>query len=80
MKEPCRPMTMRECEEETQVRRDNITRYVANLFDSGKIQMVRKGTCPITGHVAGFYTTNKELFIKQKQLSFWDRWEDVEYD
>lgn len=49
--------------------RANICRYVATLRKSNRIQIVKKGICPITktGGV-GFYTTNPEYFIVSNQL------------
>ena len=40
-----------------------------------------KGICPVTRHDnVEFLTTNPELFPKDKQFSFWDKWEGVKYD
>lgn len=71
-----RPMTMREAEEISGIRRDKITRYVHMIGE--KIQLVKTDKCPITKHMAGWYTTNEAYWeLKEKQLSL-DFWGGIE--
>lgn len=58
------PKTMLQVSTETNILRANICRYVAMFLKQDKIQHFKKGYCPISKHRAGFYTTNKELFVK----------------
>lgn len=70
-----RPMTMREAEEISGIRRDKITWYVRMMGE--KIQLVKTDKCPITRHMAGWYTTNETYWTnKEKQLTF-DFWGGV---
>jgi len=55
--------TMLQVSVETGILRANICRYVATFRKQDRIQELKKDYCPISGHKAGFYTTNKELFI-----------------
>jgi hypothetical protein len=64
------PKTMKEADVSSGIMRENITRYVRMLKRLDAIVMLRKRYCSITGHRAGEYTTNKELFPKAHQLSF----------
>jgi hypothetical protein B2_09763 len=51
------------------------------LANDGKVKVHHKGICPVTRHDnVEFLTTNPELFPKDKQFSFWDKWEGVKYD
>ena len=43
---------------ETGIYRANICRYIAELRRQERIELVKKGICPISKHRAGFYTTN----------------------
>lgn len=56
------PKTMLMVSTETGILRANICRYVAEWEKENRICIVRKGSCPISKHRAGFYTTNPELF------------------
>lgn len=64
-----RPMTMKETDICTGVMRENICRYIDTLFEQGKIAILRKRKCTITGYpYVNEYTTNTELFPKSNQL------------
>jgi len=63
------PKTMLQVSIETGIMRANICRYVAMFRKQGKIQLLHKGICSISKHRAGFYTTNKDLFENDNQLS-----------
>ncbi len=67
-----KPSTMREVEVKTGVLRPNICRFVAMLRDLGQIQVHSKGRCPYTRFIAGFYTTNPDLFEKPVQLDLFE--------
>lgn len=56
------PKTMLMVSAETGVLRANICRYIAHWEKYSRIEVVKKGICPLTKHRAGFYTTNPELF------------------
>lgn len=63
------PKTMLQVSNETGILRANICRYVAAFRKQDNIQILYKGNCLITKHRAGFYTTNKDLFKNDNQLS-----------
>jgi hypothetical protein len=64
-----RPMTMKETDVYTGVMRENICRYIDTLFEQGKIAILRKRKCTITGYpYVNEYTTNPEFFPKSNQL------------
>ena len=66
-----RPMTMKETDVYTGVMRENICRYIDTLFEQGKIAVIKKRKCTITGYpYVNEYTTNPELFPKLNQLTF----------
>ncbi len=58
------PKTMLMVTIETGILRANICRYVAGWSNKNQIKVKSKGVCPISKHIAGFYTTNPELFPK----------------
>jgi len=58
------PKTMLMVCVETGIMRENICRYVADMEKSELIQIIRKGYCPHTQYVAGFYSTDEALFTK----------------
>lgn len=77
-----KPKTMLQVAREVKVERAYICRYVAHLRDRGDIQVHHVGRCPIS-HWDGvqFLTTNKNLFkMRNIQLSFWSKWEGVNYE
>ena len=51
------PQTMLQVAIATNVMRSNITWYFRIWRKHDKIILVKKGLCPITGFMAGFYTT-----------------------
>ena len=57
-----RPKTMLMVSVETGILRANICRYIACWRKQDKVQVIKKGICPISKHRACFYTTNPELF------------------
>lgn len=63
-----RPKTMFEVERDTHVVRPNICRYVGMMREDGDIRIVRKGHCPVSGWIAGFYTTNPRFMPDKDQL------------
>lgn len=68
-----KPSTMRMVEVYTGVLRPSICRYVAKMRELGLIQLYKVGRCPFTNHIAGFYTTNPDLFSKPQQLSLFEQ-------
>jgi hypothetical protein len=69
-----RPKTMLEVFLMTGILRANICRYVADMERKGLIKLIRKGYCPYTHCVAGFYSTDEALFAKSiiSQLNLFD--------
>lgn len=64
-----KPMTMKETDVYTGVMRENICRYIDTLFEQGKIAILKKRKCTITGFpYVNEYTTNPDLFPKSNQL------------
>ena len=56
------PKTMKEADKACGVMRESICRYVRKLRLQGKIAIIKKRYCKVTGHEAGVYTTNPDLF------------------
>jgi hypothetical protein len=63
-----RPKTMLQVSIETGILRANICRYIAEMEEKGHIQVIRKGFCPYTHFVAGFYSTDEALFTNPNVL------------
>ena len=63
-----KPMTMLEADVYTGVMRSNICCYIDDLLEQGRISLIRKRKCSITGFIAGEYTANPTLFPKSNQL------------
>ena len=64
-----RPMTMKEADVHTGVMRENICRYVDTLLEQGRIAIIRKRKCTVTGYpYVNEYTANPNLFPKSNQL------------
>ena len=63
-----RPKTMFEVERDTHVVRPNVCRYVGMMREDGDIRIVRKGHCPVSGWIAGFYTTHPRFMPDKDQL------------
>lgn len=75
------PRTRAQVERLTGIRINSVCYYVGMLAEKGKVKIHHKGICPITRYPnVEFLTTNPELFPKNKQLSFWTRWEGINYD
>lgn len=68
------PKTMLDVSLETGILRANICRYVADMEDKGLIQLLYKAEDKNTKSVAGYYTTDKELFNlgDNRQLKLWE--------
>jgi len=63
-----RPMTMKEADVFTGVMRENICRYVDTLLEQGRIAILRKRKCSITGYpYVNEYTGNPDLFPPSNQ-------------
>lgn len=64
-----RPMTMKEADVFTGIMRENICRHVDTLLEQGRIAVIRKRRCTITGHpYVNEYTSDPNLFPKSNQL------------
>ncbi len=64
-----KPMTMKEADVYTGVMRENICRYVDTLLEQGRIAIIRKRKCSVTGYpYVNEYTTNPNLFPQSNQL------------
>lgn len=64
-----KPMTMKEADICTGVMRENICRYVNTLLEEGRIAILRKRKCSITGYpYVNEYTGNPDLFPQSNQL------------
>jgi len=61
-----KPCTMLMASFETGIFRANICRFIAEWEKEGLIQIIRKDTCPISRHRAGYYTTDSSLFNKER--------------
>lgn len=61
-----KPMTMLMVSRLTDVDRANICWLIAKWRKEDKIYFIQKGICPITKHRAGYYTTNRELYLELK--------------
>ncbi len=62
------PLTMLMLSNRIGVERASICRYLSRLQRLDKVALVKKQYCKITNHIAGYYTTNPDLFPKKKQL------------
>ncbi len=60
--------TMKQVSVKTDIDRANICRYVGKLKKTNSIYLVKKSICPITKDIAGFYTTNYNLYLTHKGL------------
>ena len=64
-----KPMTMKEADIFTGVMRERICRHVDTLLEQGRIAIVRKRKCTVTGYpYVNEYTANPYLFPKTNQL------------
>jgi hypothetical protein len=63
------PMTMKEADSYTGVMRENICRYVDMLLEQGRIAIIRKRKCSVTGYpYVNEFSANSDLFPKCNQL------------
>ena len=60
--------TMKQISVKTEIDRANVCRFVSKMKRYNSIYLVRKGICPITKDIAGFYTTNFDLYLTYKGL------------
>jgi RNA:NAD 2'-phosphotransferase (TPT1/KptA family) len=60
--------TMKQVSVKTDIDRANVCRFISKMKRSNSIYLVRRGICPITKDVAGFYTTNYNLYLTNKGL------------
>jgi RNA:NAD 2'-phosphotransferase (TPT1/KptA family) len=60
--------TMKQVSVKTDIDRANVCRFISKMKRSNSIYLVRRGICPITKDVAGFYTTNYNLYLTHKGL------------
>lgn len=67
-----KPKTMYQAELETGVRIANICRFIDKMKKNGTIRKVSSGKCPISHRQAGFYTSNREYFKDDRQLSLFE--------
>lgn len=58
--------TMLEVATLTDVRRANICRLIAKWRKTDKVYFIKKRLCTVSKSRAGMFTTNHEIFIKQK--------------
>lgn len=74
-----KPMTALMCSRATGILQGNIYRYIDLMVNNGEIQKVETKPDPYTHNDAGWYTTNKALWIQreEKQLTF-DFWGGVQ--
>ena len=64
-----KPRTMKEADVFTGVMRENICRYVDILLEQGRIALLRKRKCTITGYpYVNEYTGDPDLFPRSNQL------------
>ncbi len=65
--------TMKTIAVQLDIDRSNICRYVATLRKLNRIQLVKKGNCPITkSSGVGFYTTIPEYCVSCNQLNLFE--------
>jgi RNA:NAD 2'-phosphotransferase (TPT1/KptA family) len=60
--------TMKQVSVKTEIDRANVCRFISKMKRSNSVYLVRKGICPITKDIAGFYTTNYNLYLTNKGL------------
>lgn len=64
-----KPLTMKEVDVLTGIMRENICRHISTLLELGKIAVIRKRKCSITGYSnVNVYSGNPDLFPKSNQL------------
>ena len=65
-----KPMTMLEADYYTGIMRSNICWHIDNLLVQGRIFLIRKRKCSITGFEAGEYTADPNLLPQSRQTKF----------
>lgn len=70
------PKTMLDVFLQTGILRANVCRYVAIMKKEGVIQLIRKDKDRSTGYMAGYYSTDKKLFLNSSNKQF-DLFEEV---
>jgi hypothetical protein len=63
------PLTMLMLSNRLGIERANLCRYISRLQRSNNVALVKKSYCKVTNHIAGYYTSNPELFPKNPQLN-----------
>ena len=66
------PKTMKEVDQETNIMRENICRYVRSFRNQKSIILVDYRKCRVTGRKAGVYTTDPAQFPKSNQLQLFE--------
>ena len=66
------PKTMKEVEQETNIDRANICRYIRSFRNQKRIALVSYRKCTITGRIVGIYSTNPDFFPKSNQLELFE--------
>ena len=63
-----KPRTMKEADACTGIMRENICRHVSTLLEQGKIAVIRRRKCGVTGFpYVNEYTSDETLFPKSNQ-------------
>jgi RNA:NAD 2'-phosphotransferase (TPT1/KptA family) len=60
--------TMKQVSVKTDIDRSHVCYFIGKLKKTNSVYLVRKGVCPITKDIAGFYTTNYNLYLTHKGL------------
>ena len=64
-----KPMTMKEVDIHTGIMRENICRHIDILLQQGRIAVIRKRRCAVTGYpYVNEYTGDPDLFPQSRQL------------
>lgn len=52
------------------IKQKNLTRYKVTLEDQGSLVVVYRGFCEVTGFLADYLSTNKEIIKKVKERKY----------
>jgi len=64
-----KPMTMKELDIYTGIMRENVCRHIDILLQQGRIAVIRKRRCTVTGYLyVNEYTGDPDLFPQSRQL------------
>ena len=64
-----KPMTMKELDIYTGIMRENVCRHIDILLQQGRIAVIRKRRCTVTGYpYVNEYTGDPDLFPQSRQL------------